>query len=266
MNPISQRAYVANTISYRRKKGVISPLEQTAIDVTGWGNGVKDIGICLAELLGYIGEYLSYYQDLVATEAYLETARQRHSVRKFNISKIEQTLDATITKYAISDLQSAYVNCKETKESVICLFSLLPKIYQKKDEDSGGALKALLQVMSEQVEILNRDIEQLFKEWYIDSADPWEVPYIGDCNIENAFLRRIKFLVQFPFPTEEERLDIWNQVFPQKPPLDKVNFEALSKMRPNGENIKKIALTAAFLLAENSDSINMEYLREAPRI
>ena len=41
-----------------------------------------DLGITLVELLAYVGDYLSYYQDAVANEAYLETARQRISVRR----------------------------------------------------------------------------------------------------------------------------------------------------------------------------------------
>ncbi len=43
---------------------------------------IPDIGITLVEILAYVGDYLSYYQDAVATEAYLETARQRISVRR----------------------------------------------------------------------------------------------------------------------------------------------------------------------------------------
>jgi hypothetical protein len=43
---------------------------------------VPDIGITMVELLAYVGDYLSYYQDAVATEAYLSTARQRISVRR----------------------------------------------------------------------------------------------------------------------------------------------------------------------------------------
>lgn len=43
---------------------------------------VPDIGIALVELFAYVGDYLSYYQDAVATEAYLDTARQRISVRR----------------------------------------------------------------------------------------------------------------------------------------------------------------------------------------
>jgi len=41
-----------------------------------------DLGIALVELLAYVGDQLSYYQDAVANEAYLETARQRISVRR----------------------------------------------------------------------------------------------------------------------------------------------------------------------------------------
>ncbi|MEH2372464.1 putative baseplate assembly protein [Nostoc sp.] len=43
---------------------------------------VPDLGITLVEVLAYVGDYLSYYQDAVATEAYLETARQRISLRR----------------------------------------------------------------------------------------------------------------------------------------------------------------------------------------
>jgi hypothetical protein len=43
---------------------------------------VPDIGIALVEVLAYTADYLSYYQDAVATEAYLDTARQRISIRR----------------------------------------------------------------------------------------------------------------------------------------------------------------------------------------
>ena len=43
---------------------------------------VPDLGVTLVELLAYAGDHLSYYQDAVATEAYLDTARQRISVRR----------------------------------------------------------------------------------------------------------------------------------------------------------------------------------------
>ena len=41
-----------------------------------------DLGVTVVELLAYAGDQLSYYQDAVATEAYLNTARRRASVRR----------------------------------------------------------------------------------------------------------------------------------------------------------------------------------------
>lgn len=58
-------------------------LDRLALAMPDWKEGhVPDIGIALVELLAYAGDYLSYYQDAVATEAYLDTARLRVSVRR----------------------------------------------------------------------------------------------------------------------------------------------------------------------------------------
>lgn len=58
-------------------------LDRLALIMPEWRERhVPDQGIALVELLAYTGDYLSYYQDAVATEAYLETARQRISVRR----------------------------------------------------------------------------------------------------------------------------------------------------------------------------------------
>jgi hypothetical protein len=58
-------------------------LDRLALLVPDWTERhVPDLGIALVELLAYTGDYLSYFQDAVATEAYLDTARQRISVRR----------------------------------------------------------------------------------------------------------------------------------------------------------------------------------------
>jgi hypothetical protein len=58
-------------------------LDRLALIMPDWQERhVPNIGIALVEVLAYVGDYLSYYQDAVATEAYLETARQRMSVRR----------------------------------------------------------------------------------------------------------------------------------------------------------------------------------------
>jgi hypothetical protein len=58
-------------------------LDRLALDMPAWQERhVPDIGIALVETLAYTADYLSYYQDAVATEAYLGTARKRISVRR----------------------------------------------------------------------------------------------------------------------------------------------------------------------------------------
>lgn len=58
-------------------------LERLALSMPDWQERhVPDLGVTLVELLAYKADMLSYYQDAVATEAYLETARQRVSVRR----------------------------------------------------------------------------------------------------------------------------------------------------------------------------------------
>jgi hypothetical protein len=58
-------------------------LDRLATTMPSWRERrVPDVGIAIVELLAYVGDYLSYYQDAVATEAYLHTARRRVSVRR----------------------------------------------------------------------------------------------------------------------------------------------------------------------------------------
>jgi hypothetical protein len=58
-------------------------LDRLALTMPDWKERhVPDLGITLVELLAYVGDHLSYYQDAVATEAYLDTARLRTSVRR----------------------------------------------------------------------------------------------------------------------------------------------------------------------------------------
>jgi hypothetical protein len=58
-------------------------LDRLAVIMPDWRErNPADVGVALVELLAYVGDYLSYYQDSVATEAYLGTARRRASVRR----------------------------------------------------------------------------------------------------------------------------------------------------------------------------------------
>jgi hypothetical protein len=58
-------------------------LDRLAFVIPDWKERhAADLGVTLLEVLAYVGDSLSYYQDAVATEAYLDTARQRISVRR----------------------------------------------------------------------------------------------------------------------------------------------------------------------------------------
>ena len=83
--------------------------------------------------------------------------------------------------------------------------------------------------------------------------------------LDAAFLRRLRFVVQFPFPDRESRFQIWRRVFPEQTPLNGIDPEALSRLNLAGGNIKNIALCAAFLAAESDEAVSMKHLKQAAR-
>lgn len=60
------------------------------------------------------------------------------------------------------------------------LYPLLPAIHRIRDAERGYPLKALLRVIAEQVNVVEDDIAGLYRNWFIETADDWAVPYIGD--------------------------------------------------------------------------------------
>ena len=60
------------------------------------------------------------------------------------------------------------------------LYELLPSIYRQTDFEQQYALRDLLRVIAEQVNIVESDIRQLYENWFIETCDDWVVPYIGD--------------------------------------------------------------------------------------
>jgi len=60
------------------------------------------------------------------------------------------------------------------------LYELLPVIHRMRDAEQGYPLKALLRVIAEQVNLVEGDIERLYDNWFIETAQSWVVPYIGD--------------------------------------------------------------------------------------
>ena len=84
--------------------------------------------------------------------------------------------------------------------------------------------------------------------------------------LDNAFLRRLRFIVEFPFPGPDDRRSIWERVFPQAASLADVDPGALSRLEITGANIRSIAVNAAFLAAHDGSPITMPHLmRSAAR-
>jgi SpoVK/Ycf46/Vps4 family AAA+-type ATPase len=86
-------------------------------------------------------------------------------------------------------------------------------------------------------------------------------------NMDDAFLRRLRFLVDFPFPDEEHRRRIWQGHFPATAPLDPgVDCAHLAREFPvAGGSIKNIILNAAFLAAADGGTIRTEHLLAGTR-
>jgi AAA+ superfamily predicted ATPase len=80
-----------------------------------------------------------------------------------------------------------------------------------------------------------------------------------------AFLRRIRFVVPFPFPEAIHRKQIWERVFPSQMPRKKLDFECLSQLNVTGGNIKNIALFAAFLASDEGTPVDMGHILRAAK-
>ena len=87
-------------------------------------------------------------------------------------------------------------------------------------------------------------------------------------NIDEAFKRRIKFVVEFPFPNEEYRTELWRAVFPSGAPLgDDLDLEFLAgRFELSGSSIKNIALNASFMAAAQGKAVTMKEILIALRI
>jgi SpoVK/Ycf46/Vps4 family AAA+-type ATPase len=83
--------------------------------------------------------------------------------------------------------------------------------------------------------------------------------------LDGAFLRRIRFIVQFPFPDAGGRSDIWRRVWPAGIPLDGLDFKELARLNVAGGSIRNIALNAAFLAADQGAPVQMPHLLAAAR-
>jgi hypothetical protein len=84
--------------------------------------------------------------------------------------------------------------------------------------------------------------------------------------LDTAFLRRLRFVVEFPFPGTEQRAEIWRRVFPAATPTEALDVRRLAKLNIAGGAIRNIALNAAFLAADETTPVRMRHIAQAARI
>lgn len=84
-------------------------------------------------------------------------------------------------------------------------------------------------------------------------------------NMDEAFLRRINYVIRFPFPDDKQRETIWQHVFPKQTPLESdIDFGFLArKLQMAGGSIKNIALTSAFLASGKNEKVGMQHIFKA---
>jgi ATP-dependent 26S proteasome regulatory subunit len=85
--------------------------------------------------------------------------------------------------------------------------------------------------------------------------------------LDHAFMRRLRFVINFAFPGPQQRQAIWQRIFPKKTPLPEagLDYEHLSRLNLTGGSIQNIALNAAFLAAEADQPVTMSLVLEAAR-
>ncbi|MDB9329961.1 ATP-binding protein [Nodularia spumigena CS-591/04] len=81
--------------------------------------------------------------------------------------------------------------------------------------------------------------------------------------LDAAFMRRLRFIVNFSFPGVNERKVMWEKAFPPKTPVEDLDFHKLAKFNLTGGNIHNIAVNAAFLAAKAGTPVNMDLLMAA---
>ncbi len=83
--------------------------------------------------------------------------------------------------------------------------------------------------------------------------------------LDTAFLRRLRFIVHFPFPDAAQRAEIWRRIFPPGTPTAGLDIARLARLNVTGGTIRNIALNAAFLAADAGEPVRMQHLLRATR-
>jgi len=83
--------------------------------------------------------------------------------------------------------------------------------------------------------------------------------------LDTAFMRRLRFVVKFPFPSVAERKLMWQKVFPADAPKEELDYDRLARLSLTGGSIHNTALNAAFMAARAASPVTMPLILSAAR-
>jgi hypothetical protein len=84
--------------------------------------------------------------------------------------------------------------------------------------------------------------------------------------LDTAFMRRVRFTVEFPFPDVTMRAEIWRRAFPNETPVEALDVNRLAQLNVTGGSIRNIAVNAAFLAAADESPVSMAHILESARL
>jgi hypothetical protein len=161
---------------------------------------------------------------------------------------IAASLDLRVMAIDLSQLISKYVG--ETSKNIAAAFDEAERsgavmVWNEGDAvwgSRGGVANAVDRHVNAEVGDLLQRIEE-FSGFTLVTTNLRQA-------IDPAFLRRFRFIVDFPMPSETERLRLWRSAFPPATPVDQLEWERLAGLPLTGGAIRNVALGAAFLAAE----------------
>ncbi len=84
-------------------------------------------------------------------------------------------------------------------------------------------------------------------------------------SLDAAFLRRLRFPIDFPFPSKAYRQQLWRKAFPDKILKGTMDYEHLGQFNITGGTIHTIAINAAFMAAEQGEPVGMSQILASVR-
>jgi len=85
-------------------------------------------------------------------------------------------------------------------------------------------------------------------------------------DIDESLVRRMQYIIEFPFPDAEQRAKIWEKIFPDVPSFSGLDRNRLAQMKITGGSISNIAHHAALLVADESRKPDMGHILEAAHV